>query len=161
MLHRIALALVSGGIGVPALPLVVRPVAWAAIRTGERELQARYASITPENLEALRRPCGELEAEKNGLGGTERGAERRAHSDALDARFRARLPRTLRGPDRPAERGREGSSGAVPQREAQDEGPLAILATARTGRTPRGKGRGRGPGAKGVEPDEDVYDLRP
>ena len=51
----------------------------------ESELRARYASITPEDLEALRRSCGELEAEKNGLGGTERGAERRAHGNALDA----------------------------------------------------------------------------
>ena len=50
----------------------------------ESELQARYASITPEDLEALRRLCGELEAEKNGLGGTEHGAEKRAYANALD-----------------------------------------------------------------------------
>ncbi len=51
----------------------------------EGELQARYASITPEDLEALRRSCGELEAKKNALGGTSRGAERRAHGNALEA----------------------------------------------------------------------------
>ncbi len=51
----------------------------------ESELRARYASITPEDLEALRRSCGELEAEKNRLGGTSRGAERRAHGTALEA----------------------------------------------------------------------------
>ncbi len=51
----------------------------------EGELQARYASITPEDLEALRRSCGDLEAEKNALGGTSRGAERRAHGNALEA----------------------------------------------------------------------------
>ncbi len=44
----------------------------------EGELQTRYASITPEHLEALRRSCGELEAEKNALGGTASGAEKRA-----------------------------------------------------------------------------------
>ncbi len=51
----------------------------------ESELKARYASIAPEDLEALRRSCGELEAEKNRLGGTARGAEKRAHKNARDA----------------------------------------------------------------------------
>ncbi len=51
----------------------------------EGELQARYASIAPEDLEALRRSCGELEAEKNALGGTASGAKKRAHKNARDA----------------------------------------------------------------------------
>ncbi len=51
----------------------------------ERELKKRHQEIKPADLEALRRSCGDLEAEKNALGGTSRGAERRASGNALAA----------------------------------------------------------------------------
>lgn len=51
----------------------------------EEELRARYASITPGDLEALRDRCEALEREVGSLGGTSRGAERRAHEKALEA----------------------------------------------------------------------------
>ena len=51
----------------------------------ESELRARYASIAPEDLEALRRSCGELEAEMDSLGGTAHDAEKRAYGNARDA----------------------------------------------------------------------------
>ena len=51
----------------------------------ESELRARYASIAPEDLEALRRSCGELEAERGSLGGTAHDAEKRAYGNASDA----------------------------------------------------------------------------
>ncbi len=51
----------------------------------EREIKKRYQEIKPEHLEALRRSCGDLEAEKSALGGDTRGAERRAHGFALEA----------------------------------------------------------------------------
>ncbi len=44
----------------------------------EAQLRERHQEIKPEHLEALRRSCGELEAEKNRLGGTASGAEKRA-----------------------------------------------------------------------------------
>ncbi len=44
----------------------------------ESELRARYQEIEPGHLEALRRSCGDLEAEKNALGGTASAAEKRA-----------------------------------------------------------------------------------
>ncbi|MDP9478677.1 MAG: hypothetical protein M3R38_23845, partial [Actinomycetota bacterium] len=51
----------------------------------ERELKARYASIAPEVLERLRGRCEALAGEVAELGGTSRGAERRAHGNALEA----------------------------------------------------------------------------
>ncbi|MDP9485018.1 MAG: hypothetical protein M3Q49_04355 [Actinomycetota bacterium] len=51
----------------------------------EAQLRKRHQEINPEHLEALRCSCGELEAEKNALGGTSRGAERRASGNALEA----------------------------------------------------------------------------
>ncbi len=51
----------------------------------EAQLRKRHREIKPEHLEALRRSCGELEAEKNRLGGTESGAEKRAYTNARDA----------------------------------------------------------------------------
>ncbi|MDP9481565.1 MAG: hypothetical protein M3R38_38870, partial [Actinomycetota bacterium] len=51
----------------------------------EAQLRERHQEIKPEHLEALRRSCGDLEAEKNALGGTSRGAERRARGNALEA----------------------------------------------------------------------------
>lgn len=51
----------------------------------ESELRKRHREIKPEDLEALRRSCSELEAEKNALGGTSHGAEKQAHETARDA----------------------------------------------------------------------------
>ncbi|MDP9480836.1 MAG: hypothetical protein M3R38_35095 [Actinomycetota bacterium] len=61
-----------------SLPLAAYTAGMGGDTARERELRARYTSIAPEHLEALRRSCGELEAEKNALGGTESGAEKRA-----------------------------------------------------------------------------------
>ncbi len=60
------------------LPLAAYTASMGGDAVLERELRARYQEIKPEHLEALRRSCGELEAEKNRLGGTASGAEKRA-----------------------------------------------------------------------------------
>ncbi len=51
----------------------------------EAQLRKRHQEIKPGNLETLRRSCGELEAEKNRLGRTARGAEKRGYENARDS----------------------------------------------------------------------------
>ncbi len=67
------------------LPLMAYTARMDGDSDRESELQARYASIGTEVLERLRGRIEALEREVASLGGTSRGAERRAHGNALEA----------------------------------------------------------------------------
>jgi chromosome segregation ATPase len=68
-----------------ALPLAAYKAGLDGDLGRESELRERYASIAPEDLEALRDRCVALEAEAEALGGTASDAEKRAHTSARDA----------------------------------------------------------------------------
>ncbi len=68
-----------------SLPLAAYTASMDGDSDRESELRARYARIAPEHIEHLRSRIEALEREVSSLGGTSRGAERRAHGNALEA----------------------------------------------------------------------------